>query len=1310
MTPDQASAALRAGKQLDVDVNVAEQALALAIPHLFRHINPTQTDGRSGFAKFRKLCDNAGLPDDHIAFATWLTLRALRVEAGDALIADLDCPVTDALISTLGLVRAGADAHIIRTDRTNHSAISITADAPITGEVGIITTPAGVIRIPGTSVTSLAGSWAAALSAIDQVTATLGRKPYDADPDAPVELNYTRPQRAGSVDIDSIHEDWSPEIAYHPDLKRHPSQLIQSATLATVTPPQITYKPRLPRRVITSGLISDAQFEFIAAAGEAHSRHLPVNPQTPHLNPERVGMYLADGTGAGKTNAILGTILDNFLRGRRKAVIVLGKRRHRRAFIDAWAQMGKSRRDFILHWEAKRSQQITAPSGILLTTYSTLRDYIAASEEYPAIQQIIDWVGKDFDGVLAFDEAQEMRNAAANEDLKGRAEISRQGLAGIEIQDCLRDARVIYASATGATDVYNLAYATRLGLWGPGTCFKSRLDFIRTFEDGDIGDLEQVTLSLKAAGVYVARMMSFAGVDTRHLPVTLTKEERHTYNCAADAWIKLWQNYLYCANLCGARLHDKEALQAQRHIYNTRGRTPYSDLSGVFEASRKASMSTLIASFKARAVIADAKAQLEKGNAVVIQMQNTYEAQLNRALERAEDPNNIRLEPAELVAFAERLPTQIVELVEDHDNVGNKITRFRPKVDTKGNPVEHPQAVAIRNALIAEMRAIKLPLPPLDQIMLEFGPARISEVTGRTKRLIPDRPNGQRDGSTGMLVEERNENDRVKDIDAFHNGDKKILVFSTGAGGASLSYHAKIGTKNTARRVHYVIQLGYRADEVTQGFGRTHRSDQVHPPILTIVSCDMPADRLYASRIVSALFKMGALTQGHRHAASHGMFDERDCLDSKYAMYAWIDLMKDIADGAIKGYTWEQFAVDMGLDTSEARPESINDTYVFTNQLTNINKMINRIAALPDRRQDTIFGLLRDRIDKRIEQAIADGTFNAGPEVLKANSLTLVGEKVIAHDPIHGAATRLLRVRKISTPTLTHFGEAFKKYVAGRRNPNKIAYFAKHRTTGNIALICTGRPYQDPFYGKTPTYDIITPTSTANRPCYAVEREPWIPVADMNHLEGLWNNRVEACPLNTISYITLVTDGLLPVWNALAHRVDVRHAVYRLQTDDGRQIVGRPISADAVTDFCRWVKAVPEPTNGEVNEIVEQLTQGYTVALTSGRRSSPHILHPVFTGTALTGIKITLGEEVPAKILNEMGVDTGASDKETLRSKTVLTLAYSAGHIASALTAILTRFPALYIDNSVSTKPIAATGTVTVPLNALNTNSNQLAA
>jgi hypothetical protein len=1292
MTPDQAATALRQGQVLNVDVDTGEAALALTVPYLFRHIDPTQTNGSSGLSKFRKLCDNAGLPGDHPALATWLAIRALRIQAGDALVIDFDCPIAIALASALGAVRTSNQAHVLRNDRTDAAAISITTDAVLAGETGAIATPAGTIRIPGTPVSCGVGSWATALTAIDKVPATLARKAYDSDPDATVELDYVRPEKSGTVDADSIHEDWNPEIATHADLKAHPARLIQSATLATVTPPAATYRPRLTRRVISSGFVSDAQFEFVVAAGEAHSRHLPADPETGRRL--RTGIYLADGTGAGKTNEILATVLDNVLRGRKKAIIVLSKRRHRHGFLEAWARMGRDRRDFIFQWDLKNSQQIRAASGIVLTTYSALRDYDATNEVFLRVQQLRDWAGDDFQGVLAFDEAQDMRNAAGGEDQSGKSVTSIQGLAGLDIQDKFPDARVIYASATGATDVHNLAYAVRLGLWGEGTCFKDRQDFIKVFEEGGIADLEQVTLSLKAAGVYMARSLSFEGVETTHLAVTLTKSEREIYNRAAEAWGRLWDAFHYCARLCNVPLADKE-LMAELRKTGLAGSIPYSNLNGVYESNRKNSMATLIAAFKARAVIADAKQKIENGHAVVIQMQNTYEAQLDRALNRLADINDIRLEPAELMAFAESLPVVMYDIVPSQNEKGEEIRKYVMRVDANGDPVINWEAEAYKNTILADVRQIKLPLPPLDQIMLAFGPGRLAEVTGRTKRLVPNKPNGDRDGATGVLLEDRTETQRMADIEDFHNGKKLALVFSTGAGGASLSYHAKKGSKNPRRRIHYVIQLGYRADEVTQGFGRTHRSDQVEPPILSIVSCDLPADRLYASRIVSALFKLGALTQGHRHATSNGMFDERDCLDGPYAVGAWDDLQADIMEGLIPDYSWEQFMRDLGLNAKGEEEYEKWGKAATRAVLTNINRMINRVAALTDRRQDLIFEHLRTRIDSRIEKAIAEGTFNAGPEILKATSLEIISEKLINQDPVHGAATRLLRIRKKSELATNSFADAYRIYMRSRAGITGYANFSKHRTTGQLALIASGKPLFDMMGRKIAMREIITPTSTATRPARVVDREPWIPATDMDLLEGMWNAAVEAAPTEATSYVTIVADALLPIWKALRTAASFRNAVYRLQTDKGEQIVGRPIDSQFLDSFCDMIEISAAPTDSEIDEILAHLKNGSRVAVAS-RSKAPHFLAGTFTGSKLTGVELELGANAGHGLSAVLDLLPGGN--LTRAAGTVIPVAQRAGDIVQALRAVMSCAPALYVEEDVSAK---AQATVVTPAPAM---------
>ena len=1277
-TPQDAALTLRSGGSLDVDVDVAVQAIALAVPHMFRHIDPTATDGKRTIANFRMLADRAGLPHDHEAFAGWLAVRALRVLKGDAVECVNGCAVTTAVLAHLGAERGSGHAWRIGGDGAEARDVTITTRTVGPDEDGAIATPAGVIRLPGGGVRSDRGDWGSALRAADRMPGTIGGRAYDEDPDAAVELDWKRPERAGTVDADSIHEDWVPEIATHADLKPHPSRLIQSATLATVEPRFAKYRPRLTRRVIRSGRISDAQFEFLVAAGEAHSRHLPKDPEALDDVQKRVGIFLADGTGAGKTNEVLGVVMDNRLRGREKAVLVLEKKRHLAGFVEAWVSMGCAASDFIALWDHRAEDRIPNSRGILVMTYSMLRDVNMRTGEFVRVKQVAAWAGAGFSGALLMDEAQAMRNAAGDEDESGKmSEISQQGLAGIALQDELPDARVVYASATGATDVHNLAYATRLGIWGPGTRFEDRRDFIGAFEGGNMGDLEQVTLSLKASGVYVARSISYDGVEVVHLPIILTNAEREIYNTAAETWARLLDAYRENCARCGIET-DPEIIASLRREKGLRGGIPHSQLNGIFESNRKNSMATLIAAFKARGVIVDAKRRIENGESVVIQMQNTYEAQLNRALGRLDPAEDITLEPAELVSFAEMLPIEEYEMTEqpNPNRDGETCLMYTPKLDRNGDPVVNVAASDLRNTMIADAKAITLPLPPLDQIMLVFGPARMGEVTGRTQRLIPNKPNGERDGATGVLIEKRREEDRMQDIQDFHDGKKTVLAFSTGAGGSSMSYHAKIGTPAAdRRRVQYLIQLGHRADEVTQGTGRTHRADQTMPPVVCLVTVDLPADRLYASKIVSSLFKLGALTQGHRHATSNGMFDERDCLDGPYAEQAWKDLQEEIRNGLVKNYGWNQFMEDMGLSAAGNARVMVwgkaKEAYV----LNDPNKLINRVAALTDRRQQLIFDRLRELIDKRIETAIAEGTFMSGPETLKGASLAVMTDRRVETDTIHGGTTRIMRVRKRSQIETVSFGDAYKIYLRSKTR-GKSARFCKHQTSGAIALIVPGKPIVTALGEKMATDDVVTPTGTSTKLRRIVSREPWREMRDEDTLEGIWDAEVSAAPNEATSFVTLVADALLPVWPMLNQASGARTAVYRMQTDDGRQIVGRPIAAHNLPDFCAALGIDSTPDDAEIDEILSHLRDGSRVVLASSNRDA-HVLEGEWSGGRMTGIAITIAE-TPCRTIVE-AIDTIRDASTTRNPGDHCTLARSSKEHAPALRAVLAACPAVFV-------------------------------
>src|SRR3546814_13851826 len=102
-------------------------------------------------------------------------------------------------------------------------------------------------------------------------------------------------------------------------------------------------------------------------------------------------------------------------------------------------------------------------AGVLFTTYATLRSQ-ERGEKVSRVQRIVDWLGTDFDGVIIFDEAHALANAAGGKGERGEQAPSQQGRAGLRLQHALPDARIVSVLATRATPVPDLAHSSRLPL------------------------------------------------------------------------------------------------------------------------------------------------------------------------------------------------------------------------------------------------------------------------------------------------------------------------------------------------------------------------------------------------------------------------------------------------------------------------------------------------------------------------------------------------------------------------------------------------------------------------------------------------------------------------------------------------------------------------------------------------------------------------------------------------------------------------------------------------------------------------------
>ena len=237
----------------------------------------------------------------------------------------------------------------------------------------------------------------------------------------------------------------------------------------------------------------------------------------------RRGWFLGDGTGAGKGRQVAAIILDNWLKGRRKAVWISKSDKLIEDAERDWTAIGGYRSDIVPLSRFRQGAAIALDEGILFTTYATLRTQ-ARGEKVSRVQQIIDWLGRDFDGVIVFDEAHAMANAAGDKSERGEKKPSQQGQAGLRLQHALHDARILYVSATGATTVQNLAYAARLGLWGTGDFpFATRADFVAAIEKGGVAAMEVLARDLKALGLYAARSLSFEGIEYEIVEHQLTQ-------------------------------------------------------------------------------------------------------------------------------------------------------------------------------------------------------------------------------------------------------------------------------------------------------------------------------------------------------------------------------------------------------------------------------------------------------------------------------------------------------------------------------------------------------------------------------------------------------------------------------------------------------------------------------------------------------------------------------------------------------------------------------------------------------------------
>ena len=992
----------------------------------------------------------------------------------------------------------------------------------------------------------------------------------------------------GAAPAAGPYEPWRPRTARIRGAHAHPTSLVQSAAMAAVPHPAPSYRPMLPTLVVAEGLLSDAQLESVILAGQAHDRRLAARYRIGEgwetvLRDDgqdaaaegtagdgaaetadgeklsapvrfRAGWMLGDGTGAGKGRQVAGIILDHWLRGRRRALWLSQSDKLLEDARRDWTALGGRDDDVIPLGRFRQGADIPFSEGVLFATYATLRSP-ARQGRRSRLEQIVDWLAggldedrrHDFDGAIVFDEAHAMANAAGSTGSRGKTAPSQQGRAGLRLQHALPDARVLYVSATGATTVPGLAYAQRLGLWGAGeTPFENRAEFVAAMEAGGVAAMEVVARDLKALGLYQARALAYEGVEVDILEHELTPEQRRIYDAYANAFKVIHANIGDALKATGI-VEGKETLN----------RNAKAAALSAFESTKQRFFGHLLTAMKCPTLFRAIDADLEEGRACVVQLVSTGEALMERRIARipASEWNDLSIDltPREYVLdyLAHAFPVQLQEPFTDAD--GNLMSR--PVTGTDGNPVLCPEAVAARDALIEKLAAMPPVQSALDQILHRFGHEAVAEVTGRSRRVL--RLTGAR--GERLALRSRPASANLAETAAFMDGAKRILVFSM-AGGTGRSYHADLSCANTARRIHYLLEPGWRADQAIQGLGRTHRTHQASAPRFRPIATDVKGERRFISTIARRLDSLGAITRGQRDsqtamgAEDASLFRARDNLESLYATTALRQFYIALWRGHIQAWPIDRFQDSTGL--------SLTWQGGIKEDLPPMPKFLNRLLALPIDEQNGLFGELETRIDANIDQAVEAGTFEQGVETIRAGSLTIVSRETVHVHEASGAATELVEILRRDPLEPTTSGDA----LALRDQLDKAGKaprLMRNRRSGRVALVHDA-PFRMVEDGAVdPRIRMVRPASRETVSRSAADASSWSNV-DQAHWRALWDAEVAGLPAHTESRMLLVTGLLLPLWDRLPPE---NMRVRRLTADDGQALIGRTVTAEQAIAF-----------------------------------------------------------------------------------------------------------------------------------------------
>ncbi|XP_052521378.1 protein strawberry notch homolog 2 isoform X2 [Tympanuchus pallidicinctus] len=1062
--------------------------------------------------------------------------------------------------------------------------------------------------------------------------------------------------------------------------KHHPDLVVETSTLSSVPPPNITYSLSLPSSIADKGSLSALQLEAIIYACQQHEVLLP--------NGQRAGFLIGDGAGVGKGRTVAGIIFENYLKGRKKALWFSVSNDLK---YDAERDLKDIEASHIpVHALNKIRYGDTATSeGVLFATYSALiGESQAGGQHRTRLKQILDWCRENFDGVIVFDECHKAKNASS----------TKMGKAVLDLQNKLPQARVVYASATGASEPKNMIYMSRLGIWGEGTPFHAFDEFLHAIEKRGVGAMEIVAMDMKVSGMYIARQLSFTGVTFRIEEIPLDQQYKIVYDKAAKLWAEALMVFQQAADLIG--------LESRKSLW------------GQFWSAHQRFFKYLCIAAKVRRLVELAKEELAKDKCIVIGLQSTGEARTREVLDENDGHLNCFVSAAEGVFLsliqkhfpstkrkrekgtgikrkrkqrgrcAKALkgicdPVGVIKISDDSSTDSDMgldsdfnsspesvletddvifiehafngfVTESRsnfhmlPSHKEMHGLRELEHVEKMKQDLLAKVKALgkELPLNTLDELINHFGgPEHVAEMTGRKGRVVC-RPDGsvmfESRAEQGLSIDHVN----LKEKERFMSGEKLVAIISE-ASSSGISLQADRRVKNQKRRVHMTLELPWSADRAIQQFGRTHRSNQVSAPEYVFLISELAGERRFASIVAKRLESLGALTHGDRRATESRDLSKYN-FENKYGAKALDRVLSTILN-----YTENRVPVPKSYERGEAAffqemKQGLISVGICCNQLKygtvsvekdcSITKFLNRILGLEVDKQNMLFQYFSDTFDYLIEKDKKEGKYDMGILDLAPGIDEIYEEsKEVFLTPGHPQDGQVV-FYKISVDRGLKWEEAYEKSL--KLTGSYDGFYLSYKTRGNkytclLAEQGRGKNFilYKPNIGKQSQPESLDSLHKKYRQVTPDEaKEHWescyhFSLKKCNH--AVWNR---SCKLiqegkecfqgMRLRHYYMLCGALLRVWSRIASiMADITNTSYlqivRLKTKEKKKQVGIKIPESCVRKVLEELKQMDENVKRKHNRLLQAQEQSLQFSLPLHGRQQPLDLTHAAPGLSL---------------------------------------------------------------------------------------------